>query len=130
MGFYIFLANMSAGILEGFSAGLRQSFISFFMVGINTSFFEFLYFRSRKLSILLPSLLTTSVATAIHTLKGTPNIITTAATIFGLALFNFTMLSEIHKRHETISPWELMKIFANYLVRSMKQIKFKVTSNV
>ena len=130
MGFYIFLANMSAGILEGFSAGLRQSFISFLMVGINTSFFEFLYFRSRKLSILLPSLLTTSVATAIHTLKGTPNIITTAATIFGLALFNFTMLSEIHKRHETISPWELMKIFANYLVRSMKQIKFKVTSNV
>jgi glycosyltransferase involved in cell wall biosynthesis len=130
MGFYIFLANVSAGILEGISAGLRQSSISFLMVGINTSFFEFLYFRSRRLSILLPSLLTTTVATTIHTLRGTPNIITTAATIFGLALFNFIMLSEIHKRHATISPWELIKIISNYLIRSLRHIKLKVTPNV
>jgi glycosyltransferase involved in cell wall biosynthesis len=130
MGFYIFLANVSAGILEGFSAGLRQTSISFLMVGINTSFFEFLYFRSRILSILLPSLLTTTVATTIHTLRGTPNVITTAATIFGLALFNFTMLSEIQKRHATISPWELVRIFSNYLIRSMKHIIVKVTHNV
>ena len=54
----------------------------------------------------------------------------TSATIFGLALFNFVMLSEIHKRHQTISPWELARILYNYLVDSMKQIKVKVTSNV
>jgi len=130
MGFYIFLANMSAGVFEGISAGLRQSSISFLMVGINTSFFEFLYFRSTKLSILLPSLLTTTVATTIHTLRGTPNIIATAATIFGLALFNFSMLSEIHKRHATISPLALMKIFTNYLIRSMRHIKVKANPYV
>ena len=130
MAFYVFLANVSAGFIEGISAGMRQSLISFFMVGINTSFFEFLYFRSRRLSIVFPTLLTTAVGTAIHTLTGTPNIILTASTIFGLALFNFAMLSEIHKLHETISPWELMKIFINYLVNSIKQIKLKGTSNV
>lgn len=130
MGFYVFLANVNAGFLEGFSAGIRQSLISFLMVGINTSFFEFLYFRSRLLSILLPSLLTTTVGTTIHTLTGTPNIITTAATILCLALFNFAMLCEIHKRHKTISPWELTKIFTTYLINSMKQIKTKGTSNV
>jgi len=130
MGFYVFLANASAGILEGLSAGLRQSLISFLMVGINTSFFEFLYLRSRKLSVLLPSLLTTTVGTTIHSLTGTPNIFTTVATIFGLAFINFTMLSEIHKRHETISPWELTKIFVNYFNHSLKQIKVKVTTDV
>ncbi len=62
--------------------------------------------------------------------SGTPNLITTSATIFGLALFNFVMLCQIHKRHETISPWELARIFYSYLVDSMKQIKVKVTSNV
>ena len=130
MAFYVFLANVSAGFIEGISAGMRQSLISFFMVGINTSFFEFLYVRSRRLSIILPSLLTTIVGTSIHILTGTPNIILTASTIFGLALFNFAMLSEIYKRHETISPWELMKIFLNYLLNSIKQIKLKRTSNV
>ena len=55
---------------------------------------------------------------------------TTSATIFGLALFNFIMLSEIHKRHATISPWELTRILYNYMIDSMKQIKVKVTSNV
>lgn len=104
--------------------------ISFFMVGINTSFFEFLYLRYRKWCIILPSMLTTTVATSIHCLRGTPNLMTTSATIFGLALFNFVMLSEINKRHETISPWELAKILYSYLVDSMKQIKIKVISNV
>jgi glycosyltransferase involved in cell wall biosynthesis len=130
MGFYVFLANASAGIAAGLYSGMRQSLISFLMVGINTSFFEFLYFKNRILSIILPSTLTTSVATTIHFFSGTPNLITTAATIFGLALFNFTMLSEIHKRHATISPWELIKIFAHYFIDSMKQIKVKVTSHV
>ncbi|MGD8521408.1 MAG: glycosyltransferase [Desulfobacterales bacterium] len=130
MGFYIFLANASAGISAGVYSGMRQSLISFLMVGINTSFFEFLYFRNRILSIILPSLFTTTVATSIHFFSGTPNLITTATTIFGLAIFNFTMLSEIHKRHETISPWELIKIFGNYVIGSMKQIKVKVTSHV
>ena len=104
--------------------------ISFLMVGINTSFFEFLYLRHRKWCIILPSLLTTAVATTIHFFSGTPNLITTSATIFGLALFNFVMLSEIHKRHQTISPWELARILYSYLIDSMKQIKVKVTSNV
>ncbi len=130
MAFYVFLANVSAGFTEGISAGIRQSLISFLMIGINTSFFEFLYVRSRKLSIVLPSLLTTTVGTSIHILTGTPNIILTASTIFGLALFNFAMLSEIQKRHQTISPWELMRILLNYLVNSIKQIKLKGTSNV
>lgn len=130
MGFYVFLANASAGIPAGVYSGMRQSVISFLMVGINTSFFEFLYFRNRILSIILPCLFTTTVATTIHFFSGTPNLITTAATIFGLALFNFTMLSEIHKRHATISPWELIKIFSHYLMDSMKQIKVKVTSHV
>ncbi len=130
MGFYVFLANASAGIVAGVYSGLRQSLISFLMVGINTSFFEFLYFRNRSLSVVLPSLLTTTVGTTIHFFSGTPNLITTAATILGLALFNFMMLSEIHKRHETISPWELIKIASNYVVNSMKQIKVKVTSHV
>jgi hypothetical protein len=130
MGFYIFLANVSAGLLPGLYSGARQALISFLMVGINTSFFEFLYLRYRKWCVILPSLLTTSVATTIHFFSGTPNLMTTSATIFGLALFNFVMLSEIHKRHETISPWELARIFYTYLVESMKQIKVKVTSNV
>lgn len=130
MGFYVFLANASAGILAGVYSGLRQSLISFLMVGINTSFFEFLYFRNRKLAIFLPSLFTTTVGTTIHFFTGTPNLITTAATIFGLALFNFSMLSEIHKRHATISPWELLKIFAGYFVNSKKQIRIKRASNV
>ncbi len=130
MGFYIFLANVSAGLLSGLYSGGRQALISFLMVGINTSFFEFLYLRYRKWCIILPSLLTTTVATTIHFLSGTPNLMTTSATIFGLALFNFVMLSEIHKRHETISPWELARILYIYLADSMKQIKLKVTSNV
>jgi glycosyltransferase involved in cell wall biosynthesis len=130
MGFYVFLANASAGLMPGLYAGMRQALISFLMVGINTSFFEFLYFRNRKLCVILPSLLTTTVATTIHFFSGTPNLMTTAATIFGLALFNFVMLSEIHKRHATISPWELARILYSYLVDSMKQIKVKVTSNV
>ncbi len=130
MGFYIFLANVSAGLLPGLYSGARQALISFLMVGINTSFFEFLYLRYRKWCVILPSLLTTTVATTIHFFSGTPNLMTTSATIFGLALFNFVMLSEIHKRHETISPWELARILYNYLVESMKQIKVKVTSNV
>jgi glycosyltransferase involved in cell wall biosynthesis len=130
MAFYVFLANVSAGLIEGIFAGMRQSLISFMMVGINTSFFEFLYFRSRRLSIILPSLLTTTVGTSIHTLTGTPNIILTASTIFSLALFNFVMLSEIYKRHETISPWKLMHIFLNFLINSIKQIKLKGPSNV
>jgi hypothetical protein len=130
MGFYVFLANASAGILPGFHAGLRQSLISFLMVGINTSFFEFLYFRNRILAIFLPSIFTTTVGTTIHLLSGTPRLMTTAATIFGLALFNFTLLSEIHKRHETISPWELMRLFTNYLTNFMKQLKIRRTSNV
>ena len=123
MGFYVFLANASAGIAAGFGAGLKQSPISFLMVGFNTSFFEFLYFRSRKLAILLPSVLTTTVGTSIHLLSGTPNIITTAATIFGLALFNFSMLSEIHRRHETISPWELTRIFTQYSMSTLRRIR-------
>ena len=130
MGFYIFLANVSAGLLPSLYSGARQALISFLMVGINTSFFEFLYLRYRKWCVILPSLLTTTVATTIHFFSGTPNLMTTSATIFGLALFNFVMLSEIHKRHETISPWELTRILYNYLVESMKQIKVKVTSNV
>jgi len=130
MGFYVFVANASAGIMPGVYSGFRQSLISFLMVGINTSFFEFLYFRNRTLSVILPSLLTTTVGTTIHFFSGTPNLLTTAVTILGLALFNFIMLSEIHKRHETISPWELIKIFYTYFVDSMKQIKVKVTSNV
>lgn len=130
MGFYVFLANVNAGIPAGVYSGMRQSLISFLMVGINTSFFEFLYLKNRILSIILPSLFTTTVATTIHFFSGTPNLITTAATIFGLALFNFSMLSEIHKRHATISPWELIKIFSHYVIDSMKQIKVKVTSHV
>ncbi len=130
MGFYVFLANASAGIMPGVYSGMRQALISFFMIGINTSFFEFLYYRNRTLSVILPSLLTTTVGTSMHFVSGTPNLNTTAATIFGLALFNFSMLSEIHKRHATISPWELMRIFYSYFVDSIKQIKVKVTSNV
>jgi glycosyltransferase involved in cell wall biosynthesis len=116
MGFYVFLANASAGLAAGFGAGIKQSLISFLMVGFNTSFFEFLYFRSRKLSIILPSILTTVVGSSIHLFSGTPNIFMTAGTILGLALFNFSMLSEIHRRHETISPWELTRIFTQYLI--------------
>ncbi len=116
MGFYVFLANASAGLAAGFGAGIKQSLISFLMVGFNTSFFEFLYFRSRKLSIILPSILTTAVGSSIHLFSGTPNIFMTAGTILGLALFNFSMLSEIHRRHETISPWELTRIFTRYLI--------------
>ena len=123
MGFYVFLANASAGFAAGLGAGLRQSFISFLMVGFNTSFFEFLYFRSRKLSIILPSILTTTVGTSIHLLSGTPNIFMTAGTILGLALFNFCMLSEIHRRHETISPWELTRIFSQYSINTLRRIK-------
>ena len=123
MGFYVFLANASAGIAAGFGAGLKQSLISFLMVGFNTSFFEFLYFRSRKLAIILPSILTTAVGTSIHLYSGTPNIIATATTIFGLALFNFSMLSEIHRRHETISPWELTRIFTQYSMNTLRRIR-------
>jgi glycosyltransferase involved in cell wall biosynthesis len=130
MGFYVFLANASAGLMPGLYSGMRQALISFLMVGFNTSFFEFLYLRYRRWCVILPSLLTTTVATTIHFFSGTPNLMTTAATIFGLALFNFIMLSEIHKRHATISPWELTRICYSYLVDSMKQIKVKVTSNV
>ncbi len=130
MGFYVFLANVSAGLVPGLYSGGRQAMISFLMVGINTSFFEFLFLRYRKWCVILPSLLTTTVATTIHYFSGTPNLMTTSATIFGLALFNFVMLSEIHKRHATISPWELARILYNYLIDSMKQIKVKVTSNV
>ena len=36
MGFYVFLANASAGLAAGVGAGLRQSFISFLMFGFNT----------------------------------------------------------------------------------------------
>ena len=123
MGFYVFLANASAGLAAGAGAGIRQSLISFIMVGINTSFFEFLYFRSRALSIILPSMLTTTVGTTIHMFSGTPNIATTAGTILGLALFNFIMLSEIHRRHKTISPWELTKIFGRYLANTMQKLR-------
>jgi len=123
MGFYVFLANASAGLAAGFGAGLRQSFISFLMVGFNTSFFEFLYFRSRTLAIILPSLLTTTVGTSIHWFSGTPNIFMTAGTILGLALFNFCMLSEIHRRHETISPWELTRIFTHYMINTPGRIR-------
>ena len=123
MGFYVFLANASAGLAAGAGAGLRQSYISFMMVGFNTSFFEFLYSRSRVFSIILPSLLTTIVGTTIHLFSGTPNILTTGATIMGLALFNFIMLSEIHRRHETISPWQLTKIFARYLVCMLQKFQ-------
>lgn len=123
MGFYVFLANASAGWAAGFGAGLRQSLISFLMIGFNTSFFEFLYFRSRKLAIILPSLLTTTVGTTIHLVSGTPNIFMTAGTILGLALFNFCLLSEIHRRHETISPWELTRIFARYLISTLGRVR-------
>jgi glycosyltransferase involved in cell wall biosynthesis len=123
MGFYVFLANASAGLAAGFGAGMRQSFISFLMVGFNTSFFEFLYFRSRKLSIILPSILTTTVGSSIHLFSGTPNIFLTAGTILGLALFNFSMLSEIHRRHETISPWELTRIVSQYLINTLGRFR-------
>jgi len=123
MGFYVFLANVSAGLAAGFGAGMRQSFISFLMVGFNTSFFEFLCFRSRKLSIILPSILTTTVGTSIHLFSGTPNIVMTAGTILGLALFNFCMLSEIHRRHATISPWELTRIFTRYSINTLGRLR-------
>lgn len=123
MGFYVFLANASAGLAAGFGAGLRQALISFLMVGFNTSFFEFLCIRSRKLSIILPSILTTTVGTTIHWFSGTPNILMTAGTILGLALFNFCMLSEIHRRHETISPWELTRIFTHYLISTLGRLR-------
>jgi hypothetical protein len=123
MGFYVFLANASAGLAAGAGAGLRQSFISFLMVGFNTSFFEFLYRRRRKLAIFLPSILTTFVATTIHLFSGTPNIFLTAATILGLALFNFSMLSEIHRRHETISPWALARIFTQYAISILQRLR-------
>lgn len=123
MGFYVLLANASAGIAAGFGAGLKQSLISFLMVGFNTSFFEFIYFRSRKLAVILPSILTTTVGTSIHLFSGTPNIFMTSATIFGLALFNFSMLSEIHRRHETISPWELTRIFTQYSMNTLQRIR-------
>jgi len=41
----------------------------------------------------------------------------------GLALFNFCMLSEIHRRHETISPWELTRIFTRYLSNTPGRIR-------
>ena len=123
MGFYVFLANASAGLAAGSGAGLKQSIISFLMVGFNTSFFEFLYRRSRKLSIVLPSILTTFVGTTIHLFSGTPNIFLTAATILGLALFNFCMLSEIHRRHETISPWALARIFTRYSINILQRLR-------
>jgi hypothetical protein len=123
MGFYVFLANASAGLAAGFGAGIRQSLISFLMVGFNTSFFEFLYFRNRKLAIILPSILTTTVGTSIHLFSDTPNIFMTAGTILGLALFNFSMLSGIHRRHETISPWELTRIFTRYLINTLRRIR-------
>jgi hypothetical protein len=63
------------------------------------------------------------VGTTIHLFSATPNILTTAATILGLALFNFIMLSEIHRRHETISPWELTKIFVRYLLRTLQKFQ-------
>ncbi|MCP4626198.1 MAG: glycosyltransferase family 1 protein [bacterium] len=130
MGFYVFLANASAGLAAGLGAGLRQSFISFLMVGFNTSFFEFLYRRSRKLSIFLPSILTTSVGTTIHLFSGTPNIFLTAATILGLALFNFSMLSEIHRRHETISPWALARIFTQYSINILQRLRMVLKKKV
>ncbi len=120
MGLYVFLANASAGFVAGLGAGMRQSLISFLMVGFNTSFFEFLYFRNRKLAVMLPSILTMTVGTTIHLFLGTPNITATAATILGLALFNFTLLSEIHRRHETISPWELTRIFVRYTSHTLQ----------
>ncbi len=123
MGFYVFLANASAGFAAGLGAGMRQSLISFLMVGFNTSFFEFLYFRSRKLAVILPSILTTTVGTSIHLFSDTPNIFMTAGTILGLALFNFSMLSEIHRRHETISPWELTRIFTQYLKNTLRRLR-------
>jgi glycosyltransferase involved in cell wall biosynthesis len=130
MGFYVFLANASAGLAAGAGAGLRQSFISFLMVGFNTSFFEFVYRRSRKLSILLPSILTTTVGTTIHLFSGTPNIFLTAATILGLALFNFSMLSEIHRRHETISPWVLARIFILYSMNILQRFRLVLKKKV
>ena len=130
MGFYVFLANASAGFAAGLGAGLRQSLISFLMVGFNTSFFEFLYCRSRKLSIFLPSILTTIVGTTIHLFSGTPNLFLTAATIMGLALFNFTMLSEIHRRHETISPWVLTRIFLRYSMDTMQRLRLALKKKV
>jgi glycosyltransferase involved in cell wall biosynthesis len=130
MGFYVFVANASAGLGAGISAGMRQSLISFLMVGFNTSFFEYLHFRSRILSISLPSILTTTVGTSIHLISGTPHIFTTAATIFGLALFNFTMLSEIHRRHETISPWALTKIFIQYLTNTLQRTRVSLKNKL
>jgi len=73
--------------------------------------------------IILPSILTTIVGTSIHLFSDTPNIFMTAGTILGLALFNFCMLSEIHRRHETISPWELTRIFTRYLINTLGRIR-------
>jgi len=113
MCFYVFLANISAGIAEGLNAGFRQALLSFFMIGINTSFYEVLSYRNRPASILLPSLLTSTVALTVHWLSGTPNLFATWLLILLLALFNFFVLSFLHVRHKTISPWELIRIYSS-----------------
>lgn len=119
---YVFLANMSAGLVEGLYAGTRQAFLSFFMIGINTSFYEVLSYRNRLASIALPSILTSTVALIVHWLSGTPNLFATWLLVLLLALFNFSVLSFLHVRHKTISPWELIRIYSSAAFQLFKYV--------
>jgi len=120
MGVYVFLANFPGGITPALKAGGIQAVLSFLIAGYNIGLFEHLARRSIPLAILIPTLVTSTIATTIHYLNGTPELLNTWAVVAGLAVFRFSVLSKINLKYQTIEFVDLYRIFLKHQHREVK----------
>lgn len=112
-GVLAFIINLHSGnYFDSIIAGFFQGLITFLVVGVNTAFFEYLYFKFKNfiLIILPPCLLTSSLSFLFHYLLNSPAPLNTALGIFLFAFVNFTGLYIIMNYFKTIKPTKLVKL--------------------
>ena len=120
MGVYVFLANLPGGLVPALKAGLIQALLSFLIAGYNIGLFEHLARFNTAVAIVVPTLVTSSIATIIHYYSGTPELFTTWCVVAGLAIFRFSVLSKINLKYHTIAFGDLYHIFKKKLIREVK----------
>lgn len=119
VGFTIFIINLFGGPLYmAVQVGILQGILSFCIVGINTQFFHML-FRKTKIwmSILLPSLFTTSLSFTLHTINNSTQPILSAFAVFIMAVVHFSVLAKLVHKFDTLDLFKLGKHCVAWIVK-------------
>ena len=107
-------------LLKSIGSGILQGAFSFFSLGVNMAFFEYLHkkFEYKVFSVVLPSILTAAFSYVIHSINGSMRPLETALGVFVFAGFTFALMHFAMKRAKTINPVQLAK-------RGIKKVRRK-----